>query len=46
MAEQMYKQSGGQPTGDPSADFGGGAAGGDPTQSQKDVIDAEFEEKK
>ena len=42
MAEQMYKQSGGQATGDPGAN----ADGGDPSQSQKDVIDAEFEEKK
>jgi molecular chaperone DnaK len=44
MAEQLYKQAGGQPT-------DGGAGGAEPpqsdaekTQAQKDVIDAEFEE--
>jgi len=44
MAEQLYKQSGGQPTGDAGAPPPPSAA--DETQAQKDVIDAEFEEHK
>jgi molecular chaperone DnaK len=44
MAEQLYKQSGGQPTGDAGEPPPRSPA--DETQAQKDVIDAEFEEHK
>ena len=43
MAEQLYKQSGGQPTGDAAAPPPP-PSDAEKTQQQKDVIDAEFEE--
>jgi molecular chaperone DnaK len=44
MAEQMYKQAGAG-AGTPPPPDDGGAAQQDSTQAQKDVIDAEFEER-